>query len=259
MTTPRTPPASGAAAPSRTARTITVLGASGGLGTSTLATALATRARPAYPTTACVDVHPDSGGLDVFFDHEALPAVRWPDLSAARGRLDGPALAQILPEVTPGLVVLASATTSPTTPTDPALPDATVVRATLDALSDAVDLLILDAGTRCDTLPDSDDLILVVGCTVPALARAARVAADLDRRLPAHTRIWVVQRCPRGRGDLADQVAERLGLPLLGLIEDDPGIDRHLARGHAPATHPGRLRRAVDRLWGNLLTAQDAA
>lgn len=59
---------------------VAVIGASGGVGASTLAALLA--ARSAAPTTL-VDLAPASGGLDVTLGIETAPGPRWPDLAAA--------------------------------------------------------------------------------------------------------------------------------------------------------------------------------
>ena len=63
-----------------------VLGASGGLGASTLAVALAVRAGGRYGVAVAVDGDPARGGLDVTacLEHEA--GLRWADLDRPRGR-----------------------------------------------------------------------------------------------------------------------------------------------------------------------------
>lgn len=246
--------AAGASTP--TARTIGVLGASGGIGTSCLAAGVATRAARHGLRVACADAWPGSGGIDVFFDREARPAARWPDLADARGRLEGGSLTTLLPRSEQGVVLLAAS------PAGPLVGQAAVAH-TLTALQEVTDLLVLDLGVAdaAMTFPlPCDDLVLVAGYTVPALSRAV-AAAHLLERVPEGQarRIWLVQRCPRGRGDLAEQVAVRLGLPLLGTLFDDPKVDAQLARGRPPGDRAGRYADAVEDVLAGLSRQDHAA
>src|SRR6478672_5496568 len=88
-------------------RVVGVIGASGGVGSSTLAVALALRATPAVGAVTCVDLVLQAGGLDVTACVEHLPGLRWPDLAGARGRLDGADLMEALPAEGPVRVLAA--------------------------------------------------------------------------------------------------------------------------------------------------------
>lgn len=250
------------------AHVLAVTGASGGIGASCLAAVLTARAVQSGHQVVCADAHPHDGGIDTLFDLDTSPGARWPDLARARGRLDGDALSRMLPATPDGARILSSRhTTEPPEPTEqpelgpdilpPAepgqLPDPTVQAATLTALAEVSDLLVLDLGAAlrppCWAVtadgPAFHDLVLVVGDTVPALARATHALDHLMDRTPDHTRIWLAQRCPRGRADLGEHVAERLDIPLIATIPDDPGLDRALARGRLPQ-HSRSLARAAD-------------
>src|SRR6476619_2946840 len=78
-------------------RVMGVIGASGGLGVSSLAVALAVRAGLRVGATVAIDGAPGGGALDVTACLEHLPGLRWPDLAAAQGALDGAALLRALP------------------------------------------------------------------------------------------------------------------------------------------------------------------
>ncbi len=236
--------------PPRRAHVVGITGASGGIGTSCLAAALATRAAPTR-RVGCLDADPYRGGIDVLFDHEQRPGIRWPDLVHARGRLDGDALARLLPRSDEGVLLLSSGG-------DPQNIAPETITATLTALRADLDLLILDLGSvdrpATSTLRLCDDIILLVGCSVPALARAPHAADTLERCLATDdpTRTWLAQRAPRGRGDLPEDIATHLDLPLITGIIDDPGLDNALGRGITPGSRRSRLSRAADRILERL-------
>ncbi len=77
---------------------IAVVGASGGLGTSTLALAVGRRLAATGPPSLVVDLDLDGGGLDVTAGVEHLPGRRWPALTDVRGRVDAGLLLASLPE-----------------------------------------------------------------------------------------------------------------------------------------------------------------
>ena len=256
------------------ARVVGVVGASGGVGTSCLACALAVRSALAGDLVGCADATPGGGGIDALFDAESRPGARWPDLAQARGRVDGAALVRHLPAAAAGVRVLSArpdahegsrpdAHEGSRPDAHEAHPDALGAdpAPVLQALAVAVDTLILDLGTPWSGgalagIEACDDVVLVVGSGVPALARAAGAAALV--RDAARGRAWLAQRAPRGCADLAELVADRLELPLLGLVLDDPRLDDALARGVVPGTHRSRLGDVAERMW-RLLRAQERA
>lgn len=71
--------------------------ASGGVGASTLAAAVAVRSSAAGRTTVAVDLDHLSGRLDVVFAVEQHPGWRWSDLTGVDGVVDGAALGLRLP------------------------------------------------------------------------------------------------------------------------------------------------------------------
>lgn len=81
--------------------------ASGGVGASTLAAAVAVRAAAAGRSVVAVDLDRVGGRLDVVFGVEQLPGWRWNRLAAVAGLVDGTGLARQLP-ITNGVSVLAA-------------------------------------------------------------------------------------------------------------------------------------------------------
>lgn len=254
-------------------RVVGVTGASGGVGTSCLAAALATRAALQGARAACADAHPLGGGIDALFDLESRPGARWPDLARVDGRVAGEALLRHLPVSADGVWVL-SAGVAALDPADPAGPLAAEDPAdraphgspqpVLAGLASGLDRLVLDLGTASEVVPPDpgvaalcSDVVLVVGAGVPALARALRAAAVVSGW--CSDRVWLAQRCPRGQGDLADLVAGRLGLPLLGAVPDDPRLDQALARGSAPGAGRSRIGALADDFWAVLARQERVA
>jgi MinD-like ATPase involved in chromosome partitioning or flagellar assembly len=216
--------------------TIGVLGASGGVGASTLTAALAVRAHAVIDgCDASVAVDLDvRGGLDTTMCLEHLEGLRWPDLEL-RDWLDGtpsrePAAGDLPGES--GLHVLAG--------TGERLPDPMLVLETVDALGFSADLLAVDCGPRPDdALLSRLDLLVVVA---RLSAKGAADAAALSRVCPlARTRTVLVTRGPAGdRSGSAS--ARELGVPLLAHLADDPRVPRQAAEG----LPPGAVRSGVD-------------
>src|SRR5690606_18738862 len=77
---------------------ISVMGACGGVGASTLATALACAAADIGRTAALVDGDPSSGGIELILGAERERGLRWTDLQAATGHLGLAELRAVLPQ-----------------------------------------------------------------------------------------------------------------------------------------------------------------
>lgn len=206
---------------------ISVVGASGGVGTTTLAALLAWVAGVNAPTVL-VDADPRIGAIDVTCGVEHVDGLRWPDLSALRGSADGPALVARLPRTT-RYAVLASA--GPDVPAE-------VVRGVVDALATAADTVVLDAGRTPDPgLLDRSDVVLVVtGLGVRHLADAERAVDRVGRTRPT----LLVTRGSRRLARLAAPLAAHLGLEHVTHWSDDPRLPRQLEVGLAPGTRGDR-------------------
>lgn len=221
-----------------------VLGASGGVGASTLTAALAERAHTVWQgcsDTVAVDLD-IRGGLDTVLCREHLGGARWPDLVEDRDA-EVAALADL-----PGderVHVLAG--------TGEALGDLSLVAETLAALVTEADLVAVDVGPRpppC-VLSRLDLLVVMARLT----AKGAADASALVRVSPlARTERVLVTRGPKGaRGGTA--LGRELGMTFLGHLADDP----HVARQAAEGLPPGVLRSSVDALADEVLAMLDRA
>jgi MinD-like ATPase involved in chromosome partitioning or flagellar assembly len=257
---------------------------SGGVGSSTLAAAVAVRAAAAGRAVVAVDLDPLAGCLDVVFGLEQEPGWRWPELADVAGVVDGLGLADELP-VSCGVPVLSgrrdarwdprsasgsglasdsrSDSTSGSTSDGwlDTLPDVVA------GLADAHDLTVLDL-PRDPAVLDAvalliDALVVVVGTQVPQLAAASAVVSGtrgLLRRLRDEGRAWeaepllpiepwVVLRGRRVEADLEDLVMDDLDVPLVATIGDDRRLIADVAEGLPPgARGRGEVVRAADEL-----------
>lgn len=224
------------------ASVVTVAGACGGAGASTLAAALATSAVEEGLDTVLVDADPWGGGLDLLVGAEGAPGVRWHDLAETSGRVARGSVVSALPR-SDGLPVLSWARGAPQ-----AVPVQAFDRV-VDSVSRGGDLVVVDLGRGSPfTVPAvqrADTVLLVATARLRAVAGAGQLlAAAADA---PDVRLLV-----RGHGrhglDPAD-VAEALGLPLAGLVprdsrraeEEEYGLPPGLAR----RSGLGRLCRAL--------------
>lgn len=226
----------------KTARIIGVVGGSGGVGASVLTAAIAIRAAQAGLQPACLDGDRLGGGLDVTLGIEQEPGVRWPDLAAARGRIDGPELLARLPSVD-GVSVLSfdRARDLPLT--------TEIVHQVLLALSLAADLVVVDLPRPDHEIfaalaPSVDELVLLAGSGIRDLAGASAISEHLLRTC---SEVWLCLRTS-GRGShFADTVAGALDLPLMAVVREEPSLAADLLHGIPPGSSArGALAVAAD-------------
>lgn len=227
--------------PIRTGRVVAVLGASGGCGASTLASALSIVAQARVGRTLLVDGEPDGGGLDLIVGAEFVPGVRWPDLAEARGRLSASTLDQALPHPH-GVALLSHAR-----PVAQA-PDPEVTASVLDAARRAYDLVIVDLGDRRSSfatqiLEHADVVIVVVGASVRGIA-AGLGAIEALRVLPG--RIVIALRL-FAKGIGAPDARRALGDRAHVVLPDSPAVGQRANAGDAeiPKDAFGRAVHAV--------------
>lgn len=239
---------------------IGVVGASGGVGASTLTAALAVRARTVLGDERDVlaidlDVR---GGLDVTLCMEHIEGQRWTDSS--EGRWSEHDLArppwlllgeQVRLSELPredGVALLAAPPGW-----DPARNWHSVV-ATLDDLAQQTSLVVIDCGARPPTalLSRLDLLVIVFGLSPKGLGdlRALQQAGALERTQPL-----LVSRGAKGYRSSGPMSARQVGLPFLAHLAEDPRVPRHASEGIAP----GRLRSAVDAVADEVLAMADAS
>jgi hypothetical protein len=214
---------------------IGVVGASGGLGASTLAVALAVRAGRHAGVSVCVDARPVGGGIDVTACLEHVPGVRWCDLAGLEGEVDGAALLRALPGEGPLRVLAARG--------DP--PPVLTTRAVVRGLASVCGLVVLDLGVSPDLLDACTTVVVLAGVSARHLADASALAHG--GLLPADA--LLVLRGARREPVAAEDVAVHLDLPLLAVLRDDARVRSDEERGRLPGTRRrGSVEGVADRV-----------
>lgn len=210
--------------------TVCVVGGRGGAGASTLSAALAVTGMRQGSRVLLVDGDPLGGGLDLVLGGEDAVGLRWPELAAARGRVNGSALREALPRVDELTVLSWDRGDQLHIPRS-------AMCSVLDAAGRDSDLVVVDLPRRLDeaaeeALTRSAVALLVVPAEVRATAAAARVAGAVAS-YAADLRVVVRGPAPSGLG--AEVVAGSLALPLAGWLRPEPGLAAALERGEPPA------------------------
>ncbi len=249
-------PSGNAEVMARSGTVVGVLGASGGLGASTLTVALAGRAAARGLAPVVVDGHLEGGGLDVTAGQEHLAGLRWGDLAELRGAPGAAALLAALPSAV-GVALLAAGRGAAAV--RPVVPDAAVIEA-VDALRGESDLLLVDLcrrpALRDGLVARCDTVLLLTGLHVRALADVdALVEALLDAAADPPADVRLVTRGPRASAHLAESVEQHLGLPHLAHVVDDDRVPRAAERGSWPGERHTALAECADRILGAVLTA----
>jgi secretion/DNA translocation related CpaE-like protein len=215
-------------------RVLAVIGSSGGVGTSTLAAALALT--PTAGATGLVDLDPGSGGLDVVLGMEGAPGVRWPDLVTDES-IDPRWLVSAAPRHQPrGTQATVSLVSWDRRPAPPA--STRLTGSVLTGLQDCCELVVADLGRNGldvvgDVMRRADGVVLVVPASVAGVAAATRLTATLADVGPAW-RVVVREVAPREL--TAARVAAVLGLPVAATLATDAAIRIAAAHGEPPPT-----------------------
>ncbi len=229
--------------PDGSGRMICVTGGSGGVGASTLATALAFVAARQGERSVLLDTDCRGGGLDLLVGAERLDGWRWPRLARARGHLGE--LAEQLPCVD-GVDVLSMGRG------EHRELGAEQLRAVLESVRRSHDAIALDVSR--DLGPDLLEPMSAGAAWLLVVRDDIRgVAAGRERAVE----LLEVDLCPglvvrRGRSGILDpeSVADGLGLELKGILADEPGLVLAAERGDPP----GRSARSpLAQLARNLL------
>jgi hypothetical protein len=251
---------------------IGVLGASGGLGASTLAVALGVRAARRSGVTACVDGQLWGGGLDVTACIEHLPGLRWADLAGASGELDGAALLGELPSQD-GIAVLAAG--GPLGAGGAALESNDLIAGVVagrelsvravQALGRLCAVTVVDLGRDGGPPPGAalvdacTAVVLLVGTSARRLADGV-VAAHRATGLARVPSVGLVLRTARREALEPEQLATRLDLPLVAALTDDPRVGADADRARMPGTRQSSgLTRVADRILDWVALADETA
>ncbi|MDF1487670.1 septum site-determining protein Ssd [Tessaracoccus caeni] len=222
------------------AKVVALVGASGGLGTSTMAAALSLTAADQGSRVALVELDPCGGGLDLLLGAETQRGFRWPDLLHAAGELED--LRESLPSVDGVAVVSAQRSTH--VAVSPAS-----VSAVLGSLRRTNDYVFLDCGREPrDHGAEADEMILLVGADVRGVS-AARMRMATSGVSPT----VVMVRSGVGRRVPAGAVADAIGLPLLAEVRHDAAVPKLAELGLPPRNgRARRLKRDVAAAWKGL-------
>lgn len=223
-----------------------VVGASGGLGASTLALAIGRRLAATGPPSVVVDLDLLRGGLEVTAGVEHLGGRRWDDLRHARGRIPPEALLPVLP-AEEGCAVLSARGGAP-----PSVPDAAALDV-VTSLAGGPFRVVLDLPLTSPLLArvvaDGALVLLVTGLRTRALADAdAAVSRLLDAPSAPEVApdLRLITRGPRAGADVVDEVVAHLGVAHVHHLPDDPHVSRDAERGLFPGTGRDAVRRCAD-------------
>ena len=218
--------------------TIAVVGASGGVGTSTFAAALARTQCAADGRALLVDAHPYSGGLDLLLGVEAEPGARWPELTVGDGSIDAADLYRALPSTPDGVAVLSAARS---TVADPFRLDKDLLARVVGAAQAGEGICVVDCTP--ETIPDACTHVVIV---VAAEVRSAASAAQLLVRLDAARRRCVVVLRQRQWASLSAAEVERIvRSTVLAELPTLRGLTRAVEIGGLPQRLPAPLRKAA--------------
>jgi predicted GTPase len=200
--------------------TIQVIGGSGGLGASTFAAAVAQSAsRRGARRVVLLDADPVRGLADHAAVLEHVAGLRWGELGALEGAVDGLALLDRLPREE-GLSVLAGC--------GGPIPEATV-QAVVESLHSTCDLLVVDGRGAALPLPAPPLAVLLAGVGPAEVEASRRVRAGLGETV-------VVTRGPRALRSLGPDIGQLLEAPWLGHLRDDVRVRRAAADGRPAAS-----------------------
>jgi secretion/DNA translocation related CpaE-like protein len=229
-------------------RLLALVGGAGGAGASTVAAGLCFAAALSGRRSLLLDCDPFGGGIDLLVGAERIDGWRWPRLAAAKGRLGD--LRGQLP-VADGVDVLAMGRRSWPAGPSPSTPDAEQMKAVLASAGRSHDLIVADLPRGLGEGPlavlrRADLALVVVPADLRGLAAGRELSAELNT---ACASLGVLVRQSRAGRISADAVADGLGLPVLGVIADEPALRAGAERGHPPGRSPrsplGRTCRAL--------------
>jgi secretion/DNA translocation related CpaE-like protein len=211
---------------------ITVVGAAGGVGASTLAAATAGLAARRDLSPVLVDGDPAGGGLDLVTGTEAVAGSRWDDLDGAVGHVAAAELVSTLP-VHRGLALVSFGRSG--VPVGGATP---VIAAAMRGF----DVVVADVprhldGLGCELVSRSVLTVLVV----PRRLRGVVAARALAERLGAWSSALAVVTRSAPAGIPSAAVGRELGLPVLA----DIGTSRRLPSDLEHGLGPMRARSVV--------------
>jgi secretion/DNA translocation related CpaE-like protein len=226
---------------------ICVVGGSGGVGGSTLASGLAFVAARTSQRTMLIDADTRSGGLDLLLGAERTVGWRWPRLATARGHL-GDLTGQLPTVEGVDLLSMARGETTPGWELQAEQLKSVLLSAMRSHKITVVDLPRALGAAAWEALRRANLAVLLVRDDVRGVAAGREVVRELEGECD---RFGLVVR--HGRSRLLDPnlVATGVGLPLLGSFADDAGLVMAAERGDPPGRS---ARSSLARLCRELLS-----
>jgi pilus assembly protein CpaE len=206
-------------------RVVSVIGARGGVGTSTVATNLATSVQQAGPreSVALVDLDMHGGDLGLFLDLHASQGLK--HLSKDISRLDETIVRGSLAQHSSGLQLLASGYEG----FDEVAPTTGSTMRVIGLLRSMHRHVFVDCGHMLEpavkeALDCSDQIIVVTTLSLPTIRRTKRLLEALGAaHYPAGKVLVVVNRYVNDQKDLLSETEDMIGLRMAGLIPNDYG------------------------------------
>lgn len=229
----------------KSTKIVGVLGATGGLGTSLIASWLAIMFAQSNNSVALAETNFCSGGLDVLWGIEETKGTRWADLIYSSGRIAPQDLYRSLPKAN-GISILS------TDSQDGRAPNNSVE--IISDLSQSVEVLVIDLAKSneagaAELVELCTDLVIVTGSTI----RSTSATNQLIQLIPNLAKAKLIVRMIPGSGLDAINVSKTLGLQLLGTVATDQKIVEHLEQGLSPTDlSSNSYRKSIQEIFENL-------
>ena len=228
---------------------LAVVGASGGLGASTLALAVGRRLAATQGQSVVVDLDPARGGLEVSAGIEHLAGHRWEALRTVRGRAPASEILTALP-VEDGCHVLSGGGAGPRRRS--AVPDA-VMLDVLASLRGGRTAVVLDLPGNSPLAPavvaEGVRIVLLVALNTRGLADADAAVERLLDSAPESSPgpdLRLVTRGGRVHPEVLDDLVQHLGAAHLHHLPDDPRVRQGAERGIWPGAGRDAVRACAD-------------
>lgn len=231
--------------PSKNSRIIGVLGVSGGLGCSLLASSIAANFATSKNSTLLVETNMFSGGLDVLWGIEETKGSRWSDLINQSNQILPIDVFRSLPKSDEVSILSCDSK-------DPRYPEN--FDQTIEELLSTSDLVVIDLPNPAhpkfeNLLGLCTEIVLLVGSTIKSISAANQL---LSQYLDLTKTSLVVRNLP-GTNLSALNITKTLKLELIGQLMSDQKITEYIEQGLSPAKITSNSwRKSVNEICANL-------